>query len=133
MNFVNTNAHVEKVDPNGEKYKDYTINITYDDSHSIGAFAFISPFNNCQVYTIGCVDSILHDSRSDDKILSIFKAIQEKVNKTRLLIDVRDGYMDVLNRIFNGYFIFKTPYENASGNNMVMCMIDTTPIRMKKA
>ena len=82
-----------------------------------------SPFHNCQTYTIGSTNDILMMGK--EKALKIFQYINDVIEKNQMLVDVNKEYLPNLKEIFNiDDFIFIQEYENFTGSQMVMCLIN---------
>lgn len=110
---LNTNYPQNHVFSN--KYGDSVITVTE------------SPFMNCQTYAIGNITEILQYEKP--KIIEILQYINNQIEKNQLIIDFSIDYLTKVKTLFNANdFIFIQEYENFTGSQMVMCLINVRDV-----
>ena len=87
------------------------------------AYVFTSPTGDCQTYSIANADQIL----AKPNALDIFKAVQPKVGKKQLLMNVREdgAAYKQLKELFKGDIIIEQPYTSTRGSSMCMFLVNT--------
>lgn len=92
------------------------------------------PTGNCQILSIGYFLSLLNNFTDQDIRDFFFKRDEAKLSdftkmcgfwKPNILIDVPADDLSTVETIFKDRIIlFKTPYKNTTGNNMIMILIN---------
>ena len=90
---------------------------------SIDTFGTQSPFANCQVWTIGSMETIMEE----ENILDLIKALWIKCNrKNKLMINVYTKHDARVKELFGEEnIVFKQEYNNTDSKVMNMYMINT--------
>ena len=87
------------------------------------AYMYNAPTGDCQTYSIANADQILAKSNA----LDIFKAVQPKVGKKQLLMNVREdgpAYKQ-LKELFKGDIIIEQSYTSTRDSSMCMFLVNT--------
>lgn len=95
---------------------------------------YLNPLHNCQIYSIGSFELLLGSEDTLDlneydytieHTRDIISQIHKITGKTQILIDVYDDHEERVDLIFkdNSDIIFKQPYVNATGSDMIMYLI----------
>lgn len=94
-----------------DRYAIKVSNVTY-------AHMYLAPTGDCQTYSIAKADQIL----AKPNALDIFKAVQLKVGKKQLLMNVREdsAAYKQLKELFKGDIIIEQPYTSTRDSSMCM-------------
>ncbi len=86
-------------------------------------YMYPTPTGDCQTYSIANADQIL----AKPNALDIFKAIQPKIGKKKLLMNVREdgAAYKQLKELFKGDIIIEQPYTSTRDSSMCMFLVNT--------
>lgn len=114
-----------------EKYKPKHIvqNIIYDFQYNEKHMrVYVSPFGNCQNFTIPNFYQLLKLSSNNEVekqgVLEFLKFIKSIVRKKLLIVDVKSNYEEEMNLIFKNMIKDKFPYLSSNHSNMIIYILN---------
>lgn len=89
-----------------------------------------APTSNCQIFSIMYAEGIL--VQPPNVALEHFTEIQRYLSKPQVLVDISTSYLPRLKDIFSPEcFLVESPYKNATGRSMVICLINILNNKIK--
>jgi hypothetical protein len=101
------------------------ITIEHDPFFDIILTVYSSPTFNCQLCSLGGSEELLELKEFPDIVRQIFKKIKYHIGKNIVLIDIRQFYLDKMEKLVQPYCnkINIKKYTSTNGSEMVLCLL----------
>lgn len=111
-------------------------NYTFAKAKSCDSVAYSGPFGNCQNFVINNFRNLLSFNGGDLKHINNFLYnVSNTWTRMYCVIDINEEVYEELKEIVNSKklnveFIVESPYENANGSSMVLCILDLSKLKL---
>ena len=111
-------------------------NYTFAEEKSCNSVAYSGPFGNCQNFVINDFRNLLFFNGGDLKHINNFLYnVSNTWTRMYCVIDINEEVYEKLKEIVNNKklnveFIVESPYKNANGSSMVLCILDLSKLKL---